>query len=141
MVLNKGFGDRFKVRFEPRAPLSKSEVHAGPQAPAAGDDQPAFQRRQVLARRRRGRDQHRGEPGQPAHRHPRSRFGHPEAFRARIFGRFNQADSTTSRQKGGTGLGLAICKRLIEMMQGRIGFEDRSGGGTTFWFELPRQAA
>ena len=66
--------------------------------------------------------------------------GIPEAFRPRIFGRFNQADSTTSRQKGGTGLGLAICKRLIEMMDGRIGFEDREGGGTTFWFELPRHA-
>jgi signal transduction histidine kinase len=66
--------------------------------------------------------------------------GIPEAFRARMFGRFNQADSTTSRQKGGTGLGLAICKRLIEMMQGRIGFHDREGGGTIFWFELPRHA-
>jgi signal transduction histidine kinase len=64
--------------------------------------------------------------------------GIPEAFRGRIFARFAQADSTASRQKGGTGLGLAICKRLIEMMQGRIGFDDRPGGGTTFWFELPR---
>jgi len=66
--------------------------------------------------------------------------GIPEAFRQRIFGRFNQADSTATRQKGGTGLGLAICKRLIEMMQGHIGFEDRDGGGTTFWFKLPRHA-
>ena len=64
--------------------------------------------------------------------------GIPEDFRARIFNRFAQADSTVSRQKGGTGLGLAICKRLIEMMQGRVGFDDREGGGTTFWFELPR---
>jgi signal transduction histidine kinase len=65
--------------------------------------------------------------------------GIPEAFRGRIFGRFAQADSTASREKGGTGLGLAICKRLIEMMQGKIGFDDRPGGGTTFWFELPRK--
>jgi PAS domain S-box-containing protein len=64
--------------------------------------------------------------------------GIPEAFRTRIFGRFSQADSTATRQKGGTGLGLAICKRLVELMQGRIGFDDRPGGGTTFWFELPR---
>ncbi len=63
--------------------------------------------------------------------------GIPEAFRGRIFGRFAQADSADSRVKGGTGLGLAICKRLVEMMQGRIGFEDREGGGTTFFFELP----
>ncbi len=67
--------------------------------------------------------------------------GIPEAFRGRIFNRFAQADSTSSRQKGGTGLGLAICKRLIEMMHGRIGFDDRDGGGTTFWFELPRHTA
>jgi signal transduction histidine kinase len=66
--------------------------------------------------------------------------GIPDAFRAKIFGRFTQADSTATRQKGGTGLGLAICKRLIELMQGRIGFEGRPDGGTTFWFELPRHA-
>jgi CheY-like chemotaxis protein len=63
--------------------------------------------------------------------------GIPETFRSKIFGRFAQADSADSRIKGGTGLGLAISKRLIEMMQGRIGFEDRPGGGTTFYFELP----
>ena len=67
--------------------------------------------------------------------------GIPEAFRSKIFGRFTQADSTATRQKGGTGLGLAICKRLIELMHGHIGFEDRPGGGTTFWLELPRHAA
>jgi PAS domain S-box-containing protein len=63
--------------------------------------------------------------------------GIPEAFRSRIFGRFAQADSADSRLKGGTGLGLAISKRLVEMMQGRIAFEDREAGGTTFFFELP----
>jgi PAS domain S-box-containing protein len=65
--------------------------------------------------------------------------GIPESFRSRIFGRFAQADMSHTRQKGGTGLGLAICKRLLEMMGGRIGFSDRAGGGTTFWFELPKQ--
>jgi len=64
--------------------------------------------------------------------------GIPENFRNRIFGRFAQADMSHTRQIGGTGLGLAICKRLVEMMGGKIGFSDRAAGGTTFWFELPK---
>jgi PAS domain S-box-containing protein len=64
--------------------------------------------------------------------------GIPENFRGRIFARFAQADSTDTRQKGGSGLGLAICKRLVEMMGGSIGFADREGGGTMFFFELPK---
>lgn len=66
--------------------------------------------------------------------------GIPESFRSRIFGRFAQADMSHTRGKGGTGLGLAICKRLVELMGGRIGFADRDGGGTTFWIELPKHA-
>ena len=64
--------------------------------------------------------------------------GIPENFRNRIFGRFAQADMSHTRQKGGTGLGLSICKRLVELMGGKIGFSERAVGGTTFWFELPK---
>jgi PAS domain S-box-containing protein len=64
--------------------------------------------------------------------------GIPENFRGRIFGRFAQADMSHTRQIGGTGLGLAICKRLVELMGGKIGFSDRPVGGTTFWFDLPK---
>jgi PAS domain S-box-containing protein len=63
--------------------------------------------------------------------------GIPEEFRARIFEKFSQADSSTTREKGGTGLGLHIAQRFIEHMRGRIGFESAPGAGSTFWVELP----
>jgi len=64
--------------------------------------------------------------------------GIPRDFQSKIFGRFAQADASDARRKGGTGLGLAISKELVEHMQGSIGFNDREGGGTTFFFVLPR---
>ena len=77
MVLNKAFAERFKVRFESRGDAAGAPGARRPQAPAAGDDQPAVERRQVLARGRRGRDQHRGRRRQRARRGARPRPRHP----------------------------------------------------------------
>jgi PAS domain S-box-containing protein len=63
-------------------------------------------------------------------------------FAPRLFERFGQADSSTTRRRGGLGLGLSIVRHLVELHRGRV--EARSEGlgqGARFFVYLPRQGA
>jgi PAS domain S-box-containing protein len=63
-------------------------------------------------------------------------IGFDLAQKERIFGRFQQADTSFTRRFGGTGLGLAISRELIELMGGTLSCDSLPGVGSSFWFDL-----
>lgn len=62
--------------------------------------------------------------------------GIPVEMRDRLFQPFEQGKPDVEIEHGGSGLGLAICRRLMELMGGRIGCVSQQSAGATFWFEL-----
>jgi signal transduction histidine kinase len=64
--------------------------------------------------------------------------GVPLGDRERVFGRFTRLDGSRSAESGGSGLGLAICRRIVELMGGRVSAGDSVElGGALFAIELP----
>lgn len=62
--------------------------------------------------------------------------GIPPEKHSQLFQPFNRLGAETTEIEG-TGVGLTITKRMVEAMDGRIGFETEVGRGTTFWVEVP----
>ena len=67
-------------------------------------------------------------------------MGLTEKDQAHMFEKFYRVDSSNTQNIRGTGLGLAIAKHIVEMHGGEIGVESQAGRGSTFWFEIPREA-
>ncbi len=95
---------------------------------------------------------------EPGHEHDTDFIRHPEQWllhfsvrdtgmgipadrQHRLFKSFQQVDASTARHYGGTGLGLAICKRLAELMGGKVWVESAPGKGSTFHFTIRANAA
>ena len=67
--------------------------------------------------------------------------GIPPDANDKIFKKFYQADTTSTREKGGSGLGLSICKGIVEAHGGTIWMQSTPSKGTTFSFTIPKVEA
>jgi len=66
--------------------------------------------------------------------------GLPKDALDKIFRKFYQVDTSSTREKGGSGLGLSICKGIVEANGGKIWVESELGKGATFYFTIPKFA-
>lgn len=62
--------------------------------------------------------------------------GIKEEYQSRVFEKYFQADSSITRKFGGSGLGLSFCKKLVEILNGKIWFQTEEGKGSTFFIHL-----
>lgn len=66
-----------------------------------------------------------------------SGIGIPEVYIKKLFEKFSQEDSSTTRKYGGSGLGLSISKQLSELLHGNITVKSEKGKGSVFTLSLP----
>jgi len=67
--------------------------------------------------------------------------GIPSNAKDKIFKKFYQVDTTSTREKGGSGLGLSICKGIVEAHGGTIWMQSNVPQGTIFSFTIPKSDA
>jgi PAS domain S-box-containing protein len=65
-----------------------------------------------------------------------SGIGIDNDFQKQIFDEFAQLDNSRTRKYEGSGLGLAISKRIVELLDGKIGVDSVKGKGSKFWFTI-----
>ena len=63
-------------------------------------------------------------------------IGMNQELQERVFDKFSQGDTSSTREHGGAGLGLAITKQLVELMGGKISVTSEEGQGTMFDFNI-----
>ena len=68
-------------------------------------------------------------------------IGIPQEKMVGLFESFSQVDTSTTRTYGGSGLGLAISKRLVNLMDGEISVDSKSGKGSCFAFTVALKPA
>lgn len=64
-------------------------------------------------------------------------LGISEEDQNKLFTQFFRSESPEVREQTGWGLGLNVTRRLVELMNGAIGFHSKLAQGSTFWFSLP----
>ncbi len=64
-------------------------------------------------------------------------IGIPKSQKNKVFDSFFQVDGSCTRRHGGAGIGLHLCKKIIELMGGRIWVESQEGKGSRFHFVAP----
>jgi PAS domain S-box-containing protein len=64
-------------------------------------------------------------------------LGIPEKYFNKVFSKFFQVDSSSTRKYGGSGIGLSLVKEIVAAHDGRVWLDSTEGKGSTFFFELP----